>query len=453
MGQPVSEAGTLELTRQGGLLARTLLVSLGAASVALVLGGGLAVLLSFRDLPGRALWAGVFLVPLLVPPYLWTLAWMRLGLPSHSPALAALVLGTCWSPLVTWPALLAVSRCPDSQADAVRLTRGEAMLWPVLLGPVSLPFMLCGALAVFCMATVEYGVPSLLQVDTFALEVFTLLNGYHDLAAAGRATLAPLVLVLALAFLAARWLMPRVGPLLHPQGGACLKLHLPPGWRLPAFLAALLLAIFMVGFPLGILYREADRFPLALWEAGPDILTSLLACSLAAVLALILGAWLAAGRSLSLAGMALVLLAWPPALLGLGWNLWLGGSLLLLPLGLAVRFLSLPLLLFLVAYRMVPVSMDDAARICRGSLWHRFVQMHWPVWWMGGSLVFALACGELTLGLLLSPPGHATLAVRIFNLNHYGQPDLVAALCLVQVAISLSPMLATSALIAMREAP
>jgi ABC-type Fe3+ transport system permease subunit len=102
---------------------------------------------------------------------------------------------------------------------------------------------------------------------------------------------------------------------------------------------------------------------------------------------------------------------------------------------------------------MVPVSMDDAARMRPGSLRHRFVQMHWPVWWVGGSLVFALACGELTLGLLLAPPGHATLAVRVFNLNHYGQPDLVAALCLVQVAISLSPMLATSALIAMREAP
>jgi len=443
----------LDLGRQGGLLARTLGVSLGAALVALGLGGVLAVLLSFRDLPARAVWAGIFLVPVLVPPYLWTLAWMRLGLPSQSSALAALVLGTCWFPLVTWPALLAVSRCPASQADAVRLARGEAALWPALLGRVALPFMLCGALAVFCLATVEYGVPSLLQVDTFAMEVFTLLNGYHDFTAAGRATLAPLVLVLGVAFLAARWLMPRLGPLLHPQGGASLRLHLPRGSHLSAFLLAMGLALGLVGLPLGVLFRDADRFPLALWEAGPDILTSLVACSLAAALALVLGAWLAAGRSLALAGMALVLLAWPPALLGLGWSVWFGGSLLLLPVGLAVRFLPLTLLLLLVAYRTVPASMDDVARMRRGTLGHRFVQMHWPVWWVGGSLVFALACGELTLGLLLAPPGHATLAVRLFNLNHYGQPDLVAALCLVQVAISLSPMLATSAMIALRENP
>ncbi len=451
--QPVGQAGALDPARQGVLLARTLALSGGASLVALLLGGGLTVLLSFRDLPARAFWYMGFLAPLLVPPYLWTVAWMRLGLPSQSPVLAALVLGACWYPLVTWPGLVAVARCPQSLADAVRLSRGEARLWPSLLLPVAAPFMLCGALAVFCLASVEYGVPSLLQVDTFALEVFTLVNGYHDFPAAARASLAPLAGVVLLAFLLARFLAPRVAPLLQPQGGGTVVLHLPRGWRPGAFLLAAAAFLVLVALPLGVLVREADRFPLALWEAGPDLVTTVWSCAGASLLALALGTWLAAGRSLAVGGLALVLLAWPPALLALGWDAWLGGNPLLLPAGLAVRFLPLVLLLLLAAYRSVPGSLDEAARLRRGTLWLRYVQMHRPVLRVAAALVFALAAGELTLGLLLAPPGQATLAVRLFNLNHYGQPDLVAALCLVQAGVCLSPMLGAVAWNAVQEEP
>lgn len=451
--QPVGEAGVLEPTRQGVLLARTLALSAGAALVALLLGAGVAVLLSFRDLPGRALWQMGFLAPLLVPPYLWVLAWMRLGLPSHSPLVAALALGACWYPLVTWPGLVAVTACPASLVDAARLARGEARLWTALLLPVAAPFMLCGALAVFCLACVEYGVPSLLQVDTFALEVFTLVNGYHDLPAAARASLAPLACVLVPAALLARYLAARLGPLWQAQGGGSAVLHLPRGGRPLALLLAGGGFGGLVALPLGVLARQADRFPLALWEAGPDLLTTVAACAGAALLALGLSTWLAAGRSLAVAGLALGLLAWPPALLALGWDTWFGGHPALLPVGLAVRFLPLALFLQLASYRSVPGSLDEAASLRGGTLWLRFVQMHRPLLRVAAALVFALAAGDLTLGLLLAPPGQATLAVRIFNLNHYGQPDLVAALCLVQVGVCLTPMLGALAWNALQEEP
>jgi len=439
--QPVGEAGSLDLNRQGVLLARTLALSAGSALVALLLGAGVTVLLSFRDLPGRALWQMGFLAPLLVPPYLWALAWMRLGLPTHSPVVTALVLGACWYPLVTWPGLVAVAACPAALADAARLSRGETRLWTSLLLPMAAPFMLCGALGVFCLACVEYGVPSLLQVETFALEVFTLVNGYHDLPAAARASLAPLVGVLVVAGGLARFLATRLGSLWQPHGGGPVVLHLPRRSRPLALLLAAGGVGGLVALPLGVLVRDADRFPRALWEAGPDLVTTVWACALAALLALVLGSWLAAGRSLAVAGLALGLVAWPPSLLALGWGAWFGGNPALLPAGLAVRFLPLALLLLLASYRSLPRSLDEAALLRGGSFWLRFVQLHRPLLRVSAALVFALAAGDLTLGLLLAPPGQATLAVRIFNLNHYGQPDLVAALCLVQAGVCLTPML------------
>ena len=45
-------------------------------------------------------------------------------------------------------------------------------------------------------------------------------------------------------------------------------------------------------------------------------------------------------------------------------------------------------------------------------------------------LVFICCFGELSATLLLVPPGRETIAVKIYNLMHYGADDMVASLCL-----------------------
>ena len=446
-GSPYASA--LEPSRQALLMGRTLLVAGLASLVAGALGAGGAALLAHRNLPGGALFRLLALAPLLVPPYLWTLAWLGLGLPSGQPLVVGLVLGGCFYPLVLAPTLLALERCPSSLVDQARLARGEA--WSSVLLPLAAPFTALGMVLVFLLALGEYGVPSLLQVDTWAVEVFALMNGYHDLPGAARASLPPLLAGLAGAALASRLASSGARPLLVPQGSLPAVLELSPRLRLPAaFLAGGVLAL-LVGLPLAVLYRQADRFPLALWQAGPDLLATLSACALAALLATLAGAWLAAGRNLALGAPVLALLAFPPALLALGWTAWAGGMPGLLAAGLAARFLPLTFLVLLASYLAVPRSLDEAARLRACSWPLRFMHMHRPAVRLAAALAFALALGDLSLGLLLTPPGVGTLAVLIFQMQHYGQPDLVAALCLVQVGLGLSPLLAAAAWTALEE--
>ena len=45
-------------------------------------------------------------------------------------------------------------------------------------------------------------------------------------------------------------------------------------------------------------------------------------------------------------------------------------------------------------------------------------------------MAFVMSVGELSASLLVLPPGVTTIAVRIFQLLHYGVDDRVAALAL-----------------------
>jgi iron(III) transport system permease protein len=53
---------------------------------------------------------------------------------------------------------------------------------------------------------------------------------------------------------------------------------------------------------------------------------------------------------------------------------------------------------------------------------------------------FIFCMRELGATLLIVPPGKATLSVRIYSLMHYGAGNLVAALCIILIVISLVPV-------------
>jgi iron(III) transport system permease protein len=53
-------------------------------------------------------------------------------------------------------------------------------------------------------------------------------------------------------------------------------------------------------------------------------------------------------------------------------------------------------------------------------------------------IVFILSFGELGTTLLVIPPGRETIVIKIYNLMHYGAEQLVAALCVILIAIILA---------------
>lgn len=430
------------------LLARSLALAAMTTGLSLALGLACAWALAHHNLPGRAFFKTVLLVPFLLPPYLGAIAWMGLVDLSGSLLAAATVLAASHFPLVLFPTLAGLERLGGGLEEAGWVAMGPGRTWSRVVWPLVLPFALGGAALVWMLTLVEYGVPSLLGVDTFAREVFALIQGYHDYGAAGRACLPLLATGLAPGLLVLAWGYPRMRRLTIPQTSRPARRQLSPRW--PALALVGLMTLVSLGVPLLSLVGRAHRltvFELALWEAGSDLLSSLWIAAVATALALALGALAGLAGGIRWAGTALLSLTVPPSLAALGLvalssHLGVPSSNLWLVWGLATRLLALPACLLALSAEATPPSQLAAARLTLPPVARARLQLglHQKAWQTALWLTFALAMGDLSLSLLLAEPGTSTLSLRIFNLYHYGRPDLVSALCLVLAGVVLTPM-------------
>src|SRR5262249_13841606 len=93
----------------------------------------------------------------------------------------------------------------------------------------------------------------------------------------------------------------------------------------------------------------------------------------------------------------------------------------------------------------VDPDLTDDARLNGATRWHMFRHVQWPqiaprvaVAWY---IVFLLCLWDVESMILVVPPGGETLALRIFNLLHYGHNAQVNALCLALLGLALAPLL------------
>jgi iron(III) transport system permease protein len=208
---------------QWQLLTRSLILAASAAGVALVLGVPYALLCERTDLPVVPLWRVLGLLPLLIPPFIHGMAWLRLGLPTDgdpwlaqavgdllppvtSTGGAAFVLGLAYLPFVI---LLTVAglRGLDHRLEEAGLLRGGPMrVWLGITLPLVRPHVLAGGLFVFVFALVEFAVPDILRVQVYPVEIFIQFSALFDEAAAVALAL-PLLLITIAAVLAIGWTM------------------------------------------------------------------------------------------------------------------------------------------------------------------------------------------------------------------------------------------------------
>jgi len=89
-------------------------------------------------------------------------------------------------------------------------------------------------------------------------------------------------------------------------------------------------------------------------------------------------------------------------------------------------------------------DLTDAARIDGASGWSMLRHVHWPqiapqvgsVWYV----TYLLCLWDVETLVLIYPPGGETLALRIFNLLHYGHNAQVNALCVTLLALAVAPL-------------
>ncbi|WP_158945733.1 ABC transporter permease subunit [Pseudodesulfovibrio cashew] len=453
---------SLPTGRKGALLLNSLSLAALTAALTTLLGAltGIAMLTPGR-LPTRLklLFPALF----LVPPHIHSLAWSRLfhwtaslfGLPlANGLPAAAWVQTMHLLPLGAGLAALALAHL-DRAGIETGLTMAEpGAVWRSIVLPQATPMLLAGVGLAFVLSLVDYGIPSLFQVNTYAMEIFA------EFSASGQAA-RPLALSLALlvpsgAVLAATHRGLRkvlLAPSRKTEGA-----FLPPwpvAWR-PLRLLGSAIALVQAAVPLTVLVLGLSKGT----TGGSTVLGSLgelvysLAVSAAAALLALLPA-LGYARVMQRGGslrwlLPLVALAIPAPLTGAGLiALFRGtplmGSDLLPALASACRFMPAAALILAAALSHLPEDRLEAGLVFAGNESRFARKIFLPLLAPGLAaallLVFALALGELGATLMVCPPGRGTVTMKIYNYLHAGTFDAVAGLCLATLGLVLGGML------------
>jgi iron(III) transport system permease protein len=103
--------------------------------------------------------------------------------------------------------------------------------------------------------------------------------------------------------------------------------------------------------------------------------------------------------------------------------------------GLTAHFLFLAIKIVQAGIEQIDMQGEEAALLAGASTGKILINIIFPQLKSSAAaaffLLFACSFAELSATLLLVPPGSETVAVKIYNLMHYGADDMVASLCLI----------------------
>lgn len=425
----------------GELLWNTVRLVLATVLLTAFAGVSCAWLVERTDLPGRRLFAVLAAVPLAIPPFITSYAWISLSSSLQDFLGALIVVGSAYMPLVYLPVAAALRGMDPAIEESGRsLGLSPLRCFTRLVLPQLRPALLGGMLLVALNVLVEFGAFALLRYRTFTTELWA--EYRTGLVGPESAALASVLILLCLVCLVLELRVRGGGHYASLTRGARrapARYHL--GWlRMPALLFFTGLAAATIGVPIGtilfwltqhnaaatsavgvsgslLLQATAGSLGLALAGAGLTVLLALplgfLAVRFPGRLATMLErvAYFGQGVPGIVVALALVTLA-----IRLLQPLYQSAPLLVAAY--AILFLPLALVSVRAAFAQAQARLEDAGRVLGlGPLAvaRRIVlPLAAPGLGAAGALVFVAIVTELTTTLLLSPIGTETLATQVW---------------------------------------
>jgi iron(III) transport system permease protein len=462
----------------------------GVGAGTLLLGGGLAALVSFYDFPGRRWLDWALVLPLAMPAYV--LVFVLLGqYDADSPLQRAMrdVLGAGLPEvrstggaitvltLVLYPYVYVLGRSAflEQSRDTFEAARSLGLSHARAIGrlalPLARPALAAGAALAVMEALADFGAVNLLNYRAMTDAIYRVWYGAFDQAAALQLATVLVSLTIGLVLLE-RMLRGRAryhGALARGEAVVPRRLHGPRAW-LAAALPLALLALVLVG-PLVQLCVWSVR-SLGEGATASNLLraafTSVSLAVVAALVAVAAATVVVYGRrtqpsrvgeataKLQTLGYAVpgtvvavavyIPLAWLDRRIDgvLGTGLLLTGSAIGLVLAYVVRFQALAF--FSVEARMARLdpALDDAAQSLGADRNRVLADVHLPLLWPGivtaALLVFVEVMKELPATALLRPLGNDTLAIAVWEATKDSRFDTAALPALLIVAVSLVPV-------------
>jgi len=472
------------------LLQNSLLVA--GITTAVAVGFGLVVALWLAALAAR--WRNVFLalaiVALALPPFLVTNCWisllgdnglLRAWLPFRIYSLS----GTIWIlslllwPLTVFAVLSAWQRLEAAQFECEPAMTGLALLRWLLLPAARGELALAGLLT-FVLALNNFAVPAILQTKVLPDEMWVRFNTQFDATGALKLSLplviAPVILLAWASRRAVRW--PRI------EGSVTARVfrrQLGSAWHIGCGAMASLLFALSVGLPLaqiGAANRTWLELPGAVEAGKGAIRNSFWFAALAATGVILLGLVPCRGvlpgsgrpsdarrfrRNAASNTLLWLPFFMPGVLLGIA-LIWIFNrpglasfyqSAGIVVLSFVIRYFALGWTAARHAIDATDADLADVARLEGATRWQMLRQVLWPqiapqmlaAWYV----LYLLCLWDVESMVLVVPPGGETLALRIFNLLHYGYAAQVNALCLALLGLAVAPLLLVAAFVRTRQ--
>lgn len=474
----------------------SLLLAGGVGGGTLLVGGGLAVLVSFWDFPGRRWLDWALVLPLAIPAYV--LVFVVLGqyglasplqtnllgdglqIPGLRTPAGAIVVLTC----VLYPyvyilgrsAFMGQSRQTIEAARSLGRTYAQAVRGVAV--PLARPALAAGVVLAVMEALADFGAVDLLGVQALTSAIYRVWYSAFDQDAALQ--LATVLVSLALSLVAIERLL-RGRARYHQRlgrGDAIVPRRLT-GWRGWAALApgaVLLLAVFVL--PVAQLAAWSLETILAgdvVADLGDAALNTLLLAAVAAMVTVVTSTVVVYGQRarpsrlgrsasrLAMIGYAVpgtvvavavyVPLVWvdrrmieiADGLFGATIGLVLTGSVVGLVVAYVVRFHSLAFLSTESSMARVDPRLDDAARSLGADRARLLAEVHLPLLWpgivTGALLVLVEVMKELPATALLRPLGGDTLAITVWEATKDSRFETAALPALLIVAVGLVPVI------------
>jgi iron(III) transport system permease protein len=485
-----------------GALRDTALLMLGVGVLCLAFGTGTAWLITMYRFPGRAILDRLLVLPLAMPTYISAYCYVEL-LDFSGPVQrllramfgwhtvrdywfpeirtlpgAVLVLSAVLYPYVYLSArasFVQQSVCVLEVARTLGRTAAQTF-WAVAL-PLARPALAAGAALALMECLNDLGAVQYLGVQTLTVSVYTTWLQRSSLGGAAQIALVALLFVLAL-IVAER--AARGGSRFHHTTGRYRSIPFSDleGWRRYAATAFCCLPV-LVGFvaPFAVLLVQAtahvsDALAVGFWRAVRNSVSiSLVAAAVTVLIGLLLayarrlvpsafvrtavraaslgyalpGTVLAIGLLIPLAGFDNHIDAFARSVLGVSTGLLLSGSLFVIVLAYAIRFLAVSIGALDAGFERLSPNLDAAARTLGettlSALWRVHMPLLLPALGAAGLLVFVDAMKELPATLLLRPFNFETLATHVYSYAALEMFEQTALGALTIVVIGLIPVL------------
>jgi ABC-type Fe3+ transport system permease subunit/sugar lactone lactonase YvrE len=464
---------------------------LAGTTTALAMGFGLvaALWLATLEARGRTVFLALAIVALALPPFLVTNCWISLlgetgGLRQWLPFGIYSLGGTIWIlSLLLWPITLFAGLAAWRRLEAAQFECEPAMTGFALLRWLLLPGakgeLALAAVLTSVLALNNFAVPAILQTKVLPDEMWVRFNTQFDTLSAVKLSvpliLAPIVMLLWVSRRGIAW--PRVRGSVSAR---VFKRQLGPSGRIGCGVMAGLLGVLSVGLPLAQIVfaqRTWAELPGAIEASAGAIWNSFWFAALAATV--VVGSGLALsfcssrgheaqtnsqlamanrrGGSMGLRTSAATMLSWlpffiPGVLLGIAliWIFnrpglaWFYQSAGIVLLALGIRYFALAWAATRHALASVDSDLTDAAKLEGATRWQLFRFVVWPQiapqMFVAWYVVYLLCLWDVESIVMVQPPGTETLALKIFNLLHYGYAAQVNALCVALLGLAVLPL-------------